>query len=146
MSISELMNKLHHKDEQDQPAPKPEGLQVPKPPEKVTKEATQEPLAVPAEKPKEQKLEFEKRPEPVQTERPQPRPEPKKRWGFKPKEVTPMDDEGVILDLGEGMSINVPIKKRMSIEDFLRIAERVKRIEELDMDHSSYNEGMREYQ
>lgn len=40
-------------------------------------------------------------------------------------------EEGVILDLGEGISLNIPIQKRMSLGDFLRVAEKVKALEML---------------
>jgi hypothetical protein len=47
-----------------------------------------------------------------------------------PRETaTPSDDHGVILDLGEGISLVIPIQKRMSLSDFLKVAEKVKALE-----------------
>jgi hypothetical protein len=43
----------------------------------------------------------------------------------------PVGDEGVILDLGEGISLVIPIQKRMSLSDFLKVAEKVKALEML---------------
>jgi len=67
-----------------------------------------------------------------------------KRWQMT-DEVNSMREqfEGIIIDIGENMSINVPIKKRMNLDDFLKLAERVKRIEELDM--TQMNEQNEEY-
>ncbi|MBN2567262.1 hypothetical protein JXB02_04220 [Candidatus Woesearchaeota archaeon] len=39
--------------------------------------------------------------------------------------------EGITLELGEGISLNIPIKRRMSMMDFLKIAEKVKALETL---------------
>lgn len=39
--------------------------------------------------------------------------------------------EGIIIDLGEGISLNVPIRKRMTITEFLKVAEKVKALETL---------------
>jgi hypothetical protein len=43
--------------------------------------------------------------------------------------ASPSDDHGVILDLGEGISLVIPIQKRMSLSDFLKVAEKVKALE-----------------
>ena len=40
--------------------------------------------------------------------------------------------EGIVLELGEGISLNVPIQRRMSLSDFLKIAEKVKALEMLN--------------
>jgi len=37
--------------------------------------------------------------------------------------------DGVILDLGEGISLHIPIERRMSLSDFLKVAEKVKALE-----------------
>ncbi len=42
-----------------------------------------------------------------------------------------MNTEGIVIDLGEGISLNVPIKKRMTLHDFLKVAEKVKALEML---------------
>lgn len=42
---------------------------------------------------------------------------------------------GVVLEIGSGMSINVPVKPRMSIDEFIRIAERVKALSALNFEH-----------
>ena len=47
------------------------------------------------------------------------------------KEGESMEDDGIIIDLGEGLSLNVPIKKRMALQEFLRVAEKVKALEML---------------
>lgn len=48
------------------------------------------------------------------------------------REEAPMQtSEGIIIDLGEGLSLNVPIKKRMALQEFLRVAEKVKALEML---------------
>ena len=39
---------------------------------------------------------------------------------------------GIVLELGEGISLNVPIQRRMSLSDFLKIAEKVKALEMLN--------------
>jgi antitoxin component of MazEF toxin-antitoxin module len=39
------------------------------------------------------------------------------------------DDHGITLDLGEGISLVIPIQKRMSLSDFLKVAEKVKALE-----------------
>jgi hypothetical protein len=39
---------------------------------------------------------------------------------------------GVVLDLGEGMSLNLPIRNRMQLDDFLHIAERVRELQRLE--------------
>ncbi|RMF05413.1 hypothetical protein D6764_04805 [Candidatus Woesearchaeota archaeon] len=130
MGISDLMGKLHHKDDAGgspataAPTPPPTP-NVPPP----------KPVPVPAPP-----APGEKKDAPQHDSKPAPR-----RWGS--REVTSMRDDfdGIILDIGEGMSINIPIKRRMSLEDFLRIAERVKRLEELNMGQPSYNEHMGEY-
>lgn len=44
------------------------------------------------------------------------------------------DNEGIIIDLGEGISLNIPIQKRMSLGDFLKVAEKVKALEMLSED------------
>jgi hypothetical protein len=44
------------------------------------------------------------------------------------------DFEGIILDMGEGMSLNIPIERRMSLHDFLKIAEKVKKLELMQLE------------
>lgn len=39
---------------------------------------------------------------------------------------------GVVLDLGEGMSLNLPIRNRMQLDDFLAIAQRVRELKRLE--------------
>ncbi len=39
---------------------------------------------------------------------------------------------GIIIDLGDNISLNVPIKKRMTLEEFLSVAEKVRSLERLD--------------
>jgi alpha-galactosidase/6-phospho-beta-glucosidase family protein len=53
------------------------------------------------------------------------------KFNYKKKEVLNMDDEGIIIDLGEGISLNVPIKKKMTLHEFLKVAEKVKALEML---------------
>lgn len=55
------------------------------------------------------------------------------------KEVGPMDNDGIVIDLGDGISLNVPIKKRMKLSEFLSVAEKVKALEMLSEDsHHRY--------
>ncbi len=49
------------------------------------------------------------------------------------------EEEGIVIDLGDGISLNVPIKKRMTLHEFLRVAEKVKALEMLS------DEGQRGY-
>ncbi len=59
---------------------------------------------------------------------PQPKPVPP------PKKLTQEEQEqgGIILDLGEGISINLPIKRHMDLDEFLAIAEKIKKLKILD--------------
>lgn len=43
-------------------------------------------------------------------------------------------NDGIIIDLGDGISLNVPIKRRMTLHEFLRVAEKVKALEMLAED------------
>ncbi len=55
------------------------------------------------------------------------------------KEVVQMEDgDGIIIDLGDGLSLNVPIKRRMSLQEFLRVAEKVKALEMLSEENQRY--------
>lgn len=55
------------------------------------------------------------------------------------KEVTKMEnEEGIVIDLGDGISLNVPIKKRMTLEEFLKVAEKVKALEMLSEENQKY--------
>ncbi|MBT3408578.1 hypothetical protein HN415_07910 [Candidatus Woesearchaeota archaeon] len=49
------------------------------------------------------------------------------------------DDLGIILDLGEGISLNIPIQKRMSLSDFIKLAEKVKALEMLSESNERFN-------
>ena len=42
---------------------------------------------------------------------------------------------GVVLEIGSGMSINVPVKPRMHIDEFIKIAEHVKALSALNFEH-----------
>ncbi len=50
-------------------------------------------------------------------------------------------EEGIILDLGEGISLNIPIQKRMSLSDFIKLAEKVKALEMLSEGNERYERG-----
>jgi len=50
--------------------------------------------------------------------------------GLQEKEVGHMD--GVILDIGNGMSLNLPIRPRMKLEEFLEIADKVKELKRIN--------------
>jgi len=50
-------------------------------------------------------------------------------------------EEGIILDLGEGISLNIPIQKRMSLTDFIKLAEKVKALEMLSESTDVYRKG-----
>ncbi len=47
-------------------------------------------------------------------------------------------DEGIVLDLGEGISLNIPIQRRMSLSDFIKLAEKVKALEMLSEGSEHY--------
>lgn len=53
-----------------------------------------------------------------------------------------VDWEGIILDLGEGISLNIPIQRRMSLSDFIKVAEKVKALEMLSESQEGFS---REY-
>jgi hypothetical protein len=38
---------------------------------------------------------------------------------------------GIVLDLGQGMSLNVPVRARMKLDDFLHLADRVRELQQL---------------
>lgn len=38
---------------------------------------------------------------------------------------------GIILDLGEGMSLNLPIRSKMRLDEFLHIADKVRELQRL---------------
>lgn len=48
-------------------------------------------------------------------------------------EEEPMDEvkTGIILDLGDGMSLNLPIKSRMRLDEFLHIADKIRELQKL---------------
>ncbi len=50
-------------------------------------------------------------------------------------------EEGIILDLGEGISLNIPIQKRMSLSDFIKLAEKVKALEMLSEGNEKFERG-----
>jgi len=50
-------------------------------------------------------------------------------------------DDGIILDLGEGISLNIPIQRRMSLTDFIKLAEKVKALEMLSESTDVYRKG-----
>lgn len=41
------------------------------------------------------------------------------------------DAQGVVLDLGEGMSLNVPVRTRMHLDEFLGVADKVRELQRL---------------
>jgi hypothetical protein len=42
---------------------------------------------------------------------------------------------GIILDLGDGMSLNLPIRSRMRLDEFLHIADRVRELQRVQKEH-----------
>ena len=50
-----------------------------------------------------------------------------------------LDETGIILDLGEGISLNIPIQRRMSLSDFIKLAEKVKALEMLSESNERFN-------
>jgi len=44
--------------------------------------------------------------------------------------------EGVVLEIGSGMSLNLPIRSRMDIDEFIQIAERVKALNALNFERN----------
>lgn len=51
------------------------------------------------------------------------------------------DFDGIILDLGEGISLNIPIQRRMSLSDFIKLAEKVKALEMLSESSEYFHKG-----
>ncbi len=49
-----------------------------------------------------------------------------------------LSEDGIVLDLGEGISLNIPIQKRMSVSDFIKLAEKVKALEMLSESSERY--------
>jgi len=49
-----------------------------------------------------------------------------------------LSEDGIILDLGEGISLNIPIQRRMSLSDFIKLAEKVKALEMLSESSERY--------
>ena len=39
---------------------------------------------------------------------------------------------GIVLDLGDGMSLNLPVKSHMRLDEFLRIADRVRELKKIE--------------
>ncbi|MFT4250090.1 MAG: hypothetical protein ACMXYD_01880 [Candidatus Woesearchaeota archaeon] len=42
------------------------------------------------------------------------------------------EKNSILLELGEGMSLNLPIREKMELAEFLRIADRVRELKKLD--------------
>lgn len=42
------------------------------------------------------------------------------------------DELGIVLDLGDGMSLNLPIRERMKLDEFLSVADRVRELKRID--------------
>ncbi len=42
---------------------------------------------------------------------------------------------GIVLDLGDGMSLNLPIRSRMRLDEFLHIADRVRELQKVQNGH-----------
>ena len=67
-----------------------------------------------------------------------PAPQPVQRHRRRPEPIVELEEEpmeeiktGIILDLGEGMSLNLPIRTRMRLDEFLHIADRVRELQRL---------------
>ncbi len=45
------------------------------------------------------------------------------------------DELGIVLDLGEGMSLNLPIRSRMRLDEFLKVADRVRELKKIESQH-----------
>ncbi len=52
-----------------------------------------------------------------------------------PKHHVEQDASGVVLDLGDGLSLNLPIRARMQLDEFLVVAQRVRELQRLDRHH-----------
>lgn len=86
----------------------------------------------PAPQPAEEEELFDEPPQPA----PAPVHRPHHRRVVEPEslfEEEPMEEikTGIILDLGEGMSLNLPIRSRMRLDEFLHIADRVRELQRL---------------
>ena len=42
------------------------------------------------------------------------------------------DQKGILLELGQGMSLNLPIKEKMRLDEFLQVADRVRELKKID--------------
>lgn len=42
------------------------------------------------------------------------------------------NDKQVLLDLGQGMTLNLPIREQMELDEFLQIADRVRKLEKIN--------------
>ena len=73
----------------------------------------------------------------TQQQQPHKQPEPIQQ-AAEPKPVTVSESHssqhegGILLELGEGMSLNLPIKEKMDLDEFLRIADRVRELKKID--------------
>jgi len=48
------------------------------------------------------------------------------------------EEVGIVLDLGDGMSLNLPIRSYMRLDEFLRIADRVRELKKIDQPQQRY--------
>lgn len=113
-------------------APTPQPPAAPAPQPAAAPQAPPAPAA-PASQPTPQPAYEE---ELVDEPEPQPAPRQHRRRMIEPEELfeeEPMEEikTGIILDLGEGMSLNLPIRSRMRLDEFLHIADRVRELQRL---------------
>jgi hypothetical protein len=110
------------------PPPPPEPAPAPVQ-EVVVEERTPAPVAQPV---------YEQ-PAPVQHQRQHPEPRIREHISYHdPRPPAPRVHEqlhdashGIVLDLGEGMSLNVPVKPRMNLDEFLGVANKVRELQRL---------------
>lgn len=114
MEVKNLLGKLHAHEEEQQSTP-PRVPSPPKPRTMVQRPVAQGPAIEDA----------------VHVQQP--------AIGGRPKMTE--DFEGIILDLGEGISLNIPIQRRMSLSDFIKLAEKVKALEMLSENSEIYHKG-----
>ena len=75
--------------------------------------------------------------QPPEQELPRQREQPM-RHEHRRDEFEDADEVGIVLDLGEGMSLNLPIRSHMRLDEFLRIADRVRELKKIEQPQQRY--------
>ncbi len=70
--------------------------------------------------------------QPPEAQQPSPPPAPRREVRVERRDDFEELSSGIVLDLGDGMSLNLPIKGRMHLDEFLRIADRVRELKRIE--------------